>query len=157
MDRDLQAGDRFANAVFRDELRRLNSHLPKSRRTLKELLEDPAPSVASVSGHQIKMKREELEDLSRALAPDELARVKLPIILLRRRDLGTGAFTVLGDPFEEYVVMKITESFTGTYDQFRTQRGLTVTIYKPQVSLLVRRFHSLVAIGFGSGGINDAL
>lgn len=157
MDRDLPAGDRFANAVFRDQLRRLNSHLPKSRRTLKDLLEDPAPSVASVSGHPIKMKREELEDLSRALAPDELARVKLPMILLRRRDLGTGAYTILGDPFEEYVVMKITESFTGAYDQFRTQHGSIAAIYKPQVSLLLRRFHSLVTIGFGSSGINAAL
>ena len=154
MDRDFQAGDRFANALFRDELRRLNSHLPKSRRTLKDLLEDPAPSVASVSGHSIKMKREELEDLSRGLAPDELQKVKLPIILLRRRDLGTGAFTVLGDPFEEYVIMKITESFIGAYDQFRTQRGSVVAIYKPQVSLLLRRFHSLVTIGFGSSGVN---
>ena len=153
MDRDLQAGDRFANAVFRDELRSLNSHLPKSRRTLKDLLEDPAPSVASVSGHPIKMKREELEDLSRVIGPDDLGRVKLPIILVRRRDLGTGAFTVLGDPFEEYIVMKITESFTGAYDQFSTQRGSTFAIYKPQVSLLLRRFHSLVTIGFGSSGV----
>lgn len=154
MDRDLQGGDRFANAVFRDELRRLNSHLPKNRRTLKDLLEDPSPFVSSVSGHPIKMKRDELEDLSRAIAPDELARVKLPIILLRRRDLGIGAFTVLGDPFEEYVIMKITQSFTGEYEQFRTRRGSIVAIYKPQVSLLLRRFHSLVTIGFGSSGID---
>ncbi len=70
MAREFQERDRFVDAVFREELRRLNSHLPKQRRTLEDLLTDSSPVVPSISGHSIKMKKEELNDLSKSL-PEE--------------------------------------------------------------------------------------
>jgi fibrillarin-like rRNA methylase len=39
--------DPFEKDLLRDDMRRLNSHLSKSRRTLKELLNDPAPASSS--------------------------------------------------------------------------------------------------------------
>jgi uncharacterized protein (UPF0216 family) len=43
----MEQRDRFIDTLLRDDMRRLNSHLPKSRRTLKELLNDPAPASSS--------------------------------------------------------------------------------------------------------------
>jgi uncharacterized protein (UPF0216 family) len=101
------------------------------------------------------MKREELEELSHSLPAEAPRRIRLPIVFLRRRDLGTGAFTILGDPYEEYSILLLTTAFNGTFEDFRRQTHGAVTIYKPQVSLLLRRFHSLIAIGFGSAGLEQ--
>jgi uncharacterized protein (UPF0216 family) len=151
--REFQERDRFVDAVFREELKRLNSHLPKNRRTLEDLLADSSATVTSISGHLIRMKKEELNDLSRSLPAEAPRRIRLPIVLLRRRDLGTGAFTVLGDPYEEYSVLLVIGGYSGTFEEFRRQTSGTVTLYKPQVSQLLRRFHSLTVIGFGTSGL----
>jgi uncharacterized protein (UPF0216 family) len=153
--RESQERDRFVDAVLRGELKRLNSHLPKNRRTLEDLLADSSPTVSSISGHPIRMKKGELEELSQSLPAEAPGKIRLPIVLLRRRDLGTGAFTILGDPYEEYSILLLTNGFNGTFEDFRRQTYGTVTIYKPQVSQLLRRFHSLIAIGFGTAGLEQ--
>ena len=134
-------------------MRKLNSHLPKNRRTLKELLSDPAPRVPAASGDLIKMKKPELEELSRSLPAEANTRVRLPIVLLRRRDLGPGAFTIMGDRFEEYAMLLLAGSFRGSFEQFREQKSDPIVLFKPQISLLMRRFHSLLILGFGSSDI----
>lgn len=146
----MQERDRFADALLRDEMRRLNTHLPRNRRTLEELLADPSPSVESVSGHSIRMKKEQLEELSKSLPDDSAKRIRLPIIFLRRRDLGPGAYIVVGDPFEEYATRLLTRSFHGTFEEFKQQHQTVATIYRPEISLLLRRFHSLIVIGFAT-------
>jgi Protein of unknown function DUF61 len=131
-------------------MRKLNSHLPKERRTLEELLNDPAPRVPAASGDLIRMRKQELEELSRSLPREAGTRVKLPIVLLRRRDLGPGAFTVLGDRYEEYAMLLLAGSFEGSFEQFRGMRPDPVVIFKPEIGLLMRRFHSLLTLGFGT-------
>ncbi len=135
--------------MLRDEMRKLNHHLPKNRKTLKELLSEGMPNVLAVGGQPIQMRRNELEELSSSLPEDGKEKIRLPLVLLRRRELGPGAFTVLGDPYEEYAVMLLAESFKGTFEEFKRQRTDPVVFYKPQISALMRRFHSLVVIGFG--------
>jgi len=149
----MEQRDRFSDALFRDDMRKLNSHLPKNRRTLKELLNDPTPRVPAASGDLIKMKKPELEELSRSLPAEANTRVKLPIVLLRRGDLGPGAFTVMGDRYEEYAMLLLTESFKGSFEQFSEQKSDVIVLFKPQISLLMRRFHSLLILGFGSSDI----
>ncbi len=153
MNSDMEQRDRFSDALLRDDMRKLNSHLPKNRRTLKELLNDPTPRVPAASGDLIKMKKPELEELSRSLPAEANTRVKLPIVLLRRRDLGSGAFTVMGDRYEEYAMLLLTESFKGSFEQFSEQKSDVIVLFKPQISLLMRRFHSLLILGFGSSDI----
>jgi uncharacterized protein (UPF0216 family) len=149
----LEPRDRFVDALLRDDFRKLNSHLPKERRTLKELLSDPTPRVQAASGDFIRMKRNELEELSRSLPPEASARIKLPIVLLRRRDLGVGAFSIMGDMYEEYAMLILADAIHGSYDQYREQKHEVDILFKPQISSLMRRFHSLLVVGFGSSGI----
>lgn len=145
----MEGRDRFVDTMLREEMRRLNAHLPKNRRTVKDLLKEDSPSVLTVDGGKIVMKKSELEELAESL-PEEVAdRVKLPLVLLRRTELGPGAFTLLGDTAEEFGLSKITGGFTGTYEEFRNRQEKQSLFYKPQVSDLMRRFHSLLVIGFG--------
>src|SRR3989440_13077936 len=100
-------------------MRKLNSHLPKNRRTLKELLSDPAPKVPAASGDPIQMKKDELEELSRSLPAEANRRVKLPVVLLRRRDLGLGAYTVMGDKYAEGAMLLVAGSCSGRLQEYR--------------------------------------
>jgi len=77
------------------------------------------------------------------------------MILLRRADLGPGAYTVLGDPYEEYAVSILSTTSDVDFEDFKRQRTGPPTFYKPQVSQLLRKFHSLVTIGFGPTIITD--
>lgn len=146
----MEQRDRFSDALLRDDLRRLNSHLPKNRRTLGELLSDPAPRAQAASGDIIRMKKSELEEMSRSLPTEANARVRLPIVFLRRGDLGLGAFTVLGDRYEEYSMLLLASSFHGSFEQYKEQESNVAVLFKPQISSLMRRFHSLLVFGFGS-------
>ncbi|HEV2118866.1 MAG TPA: DUF61 family protein [Candidatus Bathyarchaeia archaeon] len=135
--------------MLQNELRRLNTHLPKNRKTIRELMTEDQPTVPTVGGEKLALKKSEVEDL-RAELPDELLdRVKLPIVLLRRRDLGAGAFTLLGDTYEEYALSKLLGENKGTLADFIRSRPSSLVFYKPHVSELMRRFHSLIIIGFG--------
>ena len=147
--------DRFTSALLKDDLRRLNSHLPKQRRTLAELLKEASPSVGSVSGDLIKMRKTELEELARSLPTTAPERIRLPLILLRRSDLGSGAYTVLGDPYEEYAVSILSRSSQSEFEEFKRRRTSPSIFYKPEISELLRKFHSLVTIGFGTSLASD--
>jgi uncharacterized protein (UPF0216 family) len=146
----MEQRDRFVDALLRDDLRKLNSHLPKNRRTLQELLSDPTPRVQAASGDVIRMKKNELEEMSRSLPSEAPTRVKLPIVLLRRGDLGLGAFTVMGDTYEEYAMLLLAGSVQGSFEQCKDQKPEVALLFKPQISSLMRRFHSLLILGFGS-------
>ncbi len=146
----MSESDRFLNAMLRDELRRLNTHLPKNRKSLTDLLEEAYPTVASVGGQEIRLRKNELKDIAASLPDEVKERIRLPLVLFRRKELGLGAYTVLGDRYEEYSVALLTGSFGGTFQEFREHGPDTAVFYKPQISELVRRFHSLVAIGFGA-------
>ena len=149
--------ERFTSALLKDDLRWLNSHLPKQRRTLAELLKAVAPSVNSVSGNQIKLKKNELEALARSLPAAAQEQIRLPFILLRRTDLGPGAYTVLGDPYEEYAVSMLSRLSDPDFEDFKRRRTSPSVFYKPEVSQLLRRFHSLVTIGFGTTITSDTV
>ena len=141
--------DGFFDVMLQNELRKLNTHLPKNRKTIRELLTENEPSVSTVGGEKAIMKRSEVEALSAEL-PDALRdRVRLPLVLLRRRELGRGAFTLLGDDYEEYALSKVLGEYNGTLAEFQRSRESPTVFYKPQVSELTRRFHSLIVVGFG--------
>jgi len=141
--------DGFFDVMLQNELRKLNTHLPKNRKTIRELLAEEQPSVSTVGGEKANMKKSEVEALSAGL-PDALRdKVRLPLVLLRRRELGPGAFTLLGDPYEEFAVSNMLGEYHGTLAEFQRSRQSATVFYKPQVSELTRRFHSLVVVGFG--------
>jgi len=141
--------DKIFDSILRDEVRRLNQHLPRKRRPLAELLRDDSPEVSSIDGRKIVMRKSELELLASFLTDDAIEKLQLPIVLIRRSEMGVGAFTVLsGDKLEMYAVARLLGSFEGSLEDYR--REVTdLVVYKPQISELIRRFHSLLVIGFG--------
>ena len=145
----MEGRDRIVDNVLKDEMRRLNTHLPKLRQTVRGLLAEESPSVPCTDGSRIVMKKEELKDLANSLPESLRDRVKLPLVMLRRMELGPGAFTLLGDSTEEFALSILTEGSPGSLEEFRKNQKSPTIFYKPQISELLRRFHSLIVIGFG--------
>ena len=140
--------ERTFDALLGRELRKLNNHLPKQRRTLKELLGETDPTLPTVDGSTIVLRREEIDQLATIVPPAYHELLKLPIIVLRRMELGKSVYTIAGDRVEEFTVKKILGKAEGEYHSMYLDEK-PLFLYRPDVSELLRRFHSLVVIGFG--------
>jgi uncharacterized protein (UPF0216 family) len=140
--------DRALNAVLGHELRKLNTHLPKQRRGLTELLKLKDPTVEATDGSAIALNRSDLEELARIVPAEYQDRLKLPIIIMRRMDLGRSIYTVSGERVEEFTVKKILGLTNDEYYQmYRNQEP--AYLYRPQVTELLRKFHTIFVIAFG--------
>jgi len=140
--------ERTFDSLLGRELRKLNTHLPKQRRTLKEFLSEAVPAVPAVDGSTIVLRKNEIEELARIVPREYHDSLRLPIIVLRRMELGKSVYTVSGDKVEEFTVKKILGKSASEYHKMYLDDE-PLFIYRPDVSELLRRFHSLVVIGFG--------
>ncbi len=141
--------DRILDVMLRNEMAKLNTHLPQNRKTIRELLAEESPSVLTVDGKKVVMKKTEIEAFAKNLVDSLWDQVRLPIVFVRHRELGSGAFKVLGDSREEYALSKILGIFEGSLNDFQRLKGSEVVFYRPQVSEFIRRFHSITVVGFG--------
>jgi uncharacterized protein (UPF0216 family) len=116
---------------------------------MADLLKEETPQVSSIDGKSIMMRREDLERLASLVSTDALEKIHLPIVFIRRSEMGRGAYTVLGDKPEAYAVARALGSFSGDLEEYRRQSGPELVVYKPEISELMRKYHSLIVIGFG--------
>ena len=151
----MEARDKFLDVMLREEMRKLNTHLPKKRRSLRELLDEDTPTVNAVDGRKIIMKRSEIEELGTVLPEEVRERVRLPLVFLRRTELGPGAYTLLGDSAEEFALSRIVKGYARDFEEFKRNKSDGTLFYKPEVSELMRRYHSLLVIGFGVSQKSD--
>ena len=140
--------DRAFDALIGREIRKLNTHLPKQRKSLSELLKTPDPTIESVDGASILLKTAELEELSRIVPEHYHSDLKLPFIVVRRMDLRKSVYAVSGERLEEFTVKKILGITNLDYREMYRDRD-QLYLYRPHVQDLLNRFHSLVVIGFG--------
>jgi uncharacterized protein (UPF0216 family) len=106
------------------------------------------PTIETVDGSSILLKSSELMELAQIVPKEYQDRVKLPFIVLRRMELGKSVYTVSGERVEEFTVKKILGMTDYNYrEMYRDKEQLF--LYRPHVTELLGRFHSLVVIGFG--------
>ena len=140
--------DRALDAVLTREIRKLNNHLPKHRRTMSELTKSTDPTVEAVDGTSILLRAVEMEELARIVPREYQDRLKLPIVILRRTELGKSTYTVSGEPIEQFTVKRILGATDADFHQMYKDRE-PFFLYRPQVVELLRKYHSLFVIGFG--------
>lgn len=141
--------DRAFETVLKHEIRKLNMHLPKNRRTVRDLLLDDTPSVSAVNGEPIIMRREEIVRLASQIPEHLHEKIRLPFVLLRRMDLGKSVFTVTGERIEEFTVRKVLGLTERDFKEYTMERQ-PFHLYRPQIGELMRRYHSLFVLAFGT-------
>lgn len=77
-------------------LQTLNRHLPKKRKTLRELLGEDKPGVAAMDGSTHVFDKKELEKLSSMLEDWEHDKLRLPIYLEMSSSMERGAIKISG-------------------------------------------------------------
>lgn len=142
-----RTSDRYWYTLLKEDIKRLNQHLPRNRKTLSELLHMEEPKVEAVDGSSIIMKKEELEDLSKIVPAKYHDRLTLPIVIVRRMELERGTFAVLGGRIETFAIKRTLKLTDLPFDQL-DQDTEFFYIYRPQVQELLRKFKSLIVIGF---------
>jgi uncharacterized protein (UPF0216 family) len=67
--------------LLKKQIMVLNRHLPRRRKTLKELLEEDRPHVLGNDGTRHRFKKKELEKIASFLSPDKWGQLKLPLYI----------------------------------------------------------------------------
>jgi len=132
--------------LLREELRIANKHLPVTRKTLRELLEEEFPHVVCRDGSLHFFRRSELVELSRYVPRERWDKLLLPIIIEVVSGEG-GLVGIVSDPHAAEVVSSILEL---------SSRERTVFLYKPQVYELRRRFSTVFQIALSYAGLGGS-
>jgi len=117
--------------VLKKLLAQMNSHIPKRRPRLSELLREPEPSFEGRDGVKYVVEREELEAIRRVLAVRGLGDVRLPILLMADPSMSQSAWRVEGR--EECAVMS---DVLGRGDEAVRER---LTLYAPHLAIIMRK------------------
>jgi len=143
------AVDRAFDAVIGHEIRRLNNHLPRQRKVLKDLLaQNNDSTIEAVDGTKLLLRRVELQAIARIVPMEYHEKLRIPFIILRRMDMGKSVYTVVGDQLEAFTIQKILGRTNNSFHEMHKHTE-QLFLYRPEVTELVRKFHSLIVIGFG--------
>ncbi|MCS7140000.1 MAG: DUF61 family protein [Candidatus Nezhaarchaeota archaeon] len=136
---------RFENILAR-EIERINDHLPKESKTLKELLSMEEPKVITRSGDVLIIDRSELELLAKLVPSNYHDKFKLPIIILRMIEMGEGVYLICGGELEVQAIRKV----LGDKEAVHYNDGKAF-LYKPYVAILRGKLRTTTVIGFAAG------
>ncbi|MHA1754031.1 MAG: DUF61 family protein [Candidatus Odinarchaeia archaeon] len=143
--------DKIIRAIWQKEIKTINNHLPKIKKSFKELLEAQSPFIPTRNGGKLYLNKSELIELSKLLNENEKNQLKLPIVFIRRFDLGTGVYSLSGGKNEIDLIRKILKTLN-----IESQISYANPyIYKPVLSLIKKRFRTIILIGFGGASITD--
>ncbi|MBS7287642.1 MAG: DUF61 family protein [Candidatus Freyarchaeota archaeon] len=137
--------ERFIKALWKSELQKLNDHLPKEYKTLAQLLGEDEPHVTTVGGDRIIISRKDLELVARLVPERHHDKLRLPLIFIRRIDMGEGVYTIGGGLLERLLVSSLLKENPVFLEK---EEEALEYIYRPQLWHLKKLVRSLVVVGF---------
>jgi uncharacterized protein (UPF0216 family) len=135
--------------MIEHDIETINDHLPLTRPSLKNLLELETPEYRTRTGEMSVFKQEEIVQLAKEVPIKFHDEVKLPIVILRRLDLGRGLYSVTGSKPELFLVWKIVGQVDLKWEKIAEWK-LKDRMYRPQVQILRRKLPSATCIGFAT-------
>ncbi|RDE15841.1 MAG: hypothetical protein C4K47_02325 [Candidatus Thorarchaeota archaeon] len=130
------------------EIDEANNHLPSSTIKLSELIVSHSPSFVTRNGESSSFRKEEIEMLSKEVPAEYQSELRLPIVILRRLDLGPGIFTIAGGRVESFLIRRMVVGHVDLpWTTIKTWKPID-TLARPEVQLLRRKMPSTTCIGF---------
>ena len=140
--------DKLSN-FLKHEIDSINSHLPKKRVSLSVALKGYNVYVSN-DNIQLYIDKKEI-DLILSICPSEKEKdVLLPILIIRRRDLGLGTYVISGELIDQFLILKVLDKFEGSWVEFIEiphPKHLTF-LYKPDLITLRKMLPTSTVIGF---------
>lgn len=134
--------DNIIELLLREELRVANKHLPSSRKSLRELLEEEYPHVLCRDGTPHFFRRRELEAISRLIEREKWEALLLPIIITVMPE----SKIFMGVVEDEYAVEVISKILGLEY------RGSKLFLYKPQLYELRKAYSTIFQLAISYTG-----
>lgn len=88
--------DNFEKRISIKFLQTLNRHLPKRRKTLKELIEEDKPSIKNMDGSTHSFDKKELKKVASMIPEWEHDKLRLPIYLEMSSSMERGTIKITG-------------------------------------------------------------
>jgi len=140
--------DKLSN-FLKHEIDSINLHLPKKRVPLS-LANKGYNVYVSRDNSQLHINKKEI-DLLLSICPTKKENdVLLPFLIIRRRDLGRGTYSISGELIDQFLVLKALDKFEGTWIEFIKKplpKHLTF-LYKPDLITLRKILPTSTVIGF---------
>lgn len=131
-----------------NQIENLNLHLPKKRISLHAAIENEIKKYIAKDGTELVIDPKEIALLKEICPKSKLEAVFLPIIIIRRRDLGQGVFTVAGEIIEEYLIAKVIGLYEKEWDEYLKERKKDLYLYKPHIIEIRKKLRTATVIGF---------
>ncbi len=131
------------------EIDSVNNHLPKNRVTL-QMAEQGHLNYFNRVDDQLYINKEEVQTLLELCPKEKYKDVYLPILIIRRRDLGRGTFVISGELIEQFLVCKAINKYKESWENFKSEDhspSLTY-LYKPDLIELRKVLPTSTVIGF---------
>ena len=122
--------DRAFENCLTGDMKTLNAHLPRRRKTLSELLEEERPHVECGDGSTHVFRKKELEYLAQVVDNEDRETLLLPIVIAVGS--GEGRLVVRSKTGTEAKI------FSRILEMPITCRSDMITIFKPQLQVLRR-------------------
>ncbi len=122
--------DRAFENCLTGDMKTLNAHLPRRRKTLSELLEEERPHVECGDGSTHVFRKKELEYLAQMVDNEDKETLLLPIVIAVGS--GEGRLVVRSKTGTEAKI------FSRILEMPITCRSDMITIFKPQLQVLRR-------------------
>jgi len=134
--------------ILKFEIENINNHLPKKRLSLVKAIEGQSNYI-SKDNTPLYIDKEEVKLLASLCPKEKIPSVFLPIIILRRRDLGEGVFVVGGELIDKYLVFKTIDKWQGDWKEFLAKHTeKEVYLYRPDILSVRKKLPTCTAIGF---------
>lgn len=128
------------------EIDTINDHLPKASKSLESVLQSEDYTYICKDGSSSEMKIQELKRIASVIPKAEHKNVKVPIVILRRRDLGKGAYTIGGTLQNLFVIKRIIGLIDMEWYAFKSSNP-SFTIYRPMLQEIRKQLPTTTAIG----------
>ncbi|ADP77729.1 Protein of unknown function DUF61 [Methanothermus fervidus DSM 2088] len=133
--------------ILKKEILSLNRHVPKRRKTLKELLEEKKPHVIGLNGKRHRFKKNELKLIASILSPEEYEKIKLPIYL----EMGTSTSGIrIRGKLESRVILYVLGK-EKEIDELKNKNE--IYIYKPELRIVRQKLPTTTQYIFVTKGV----
>jgi uncharacterized protein (UPF0216 family) len=137
---------KFIDKMIEHDIDTLNDHLPESRVPLSELVGVESPQFKTRIGEVSVFRVEEIEELALEVPKKFHEEIRLPIVVLRRLDYGTGIYTVAGSKAELFLVHRIIGYVDLGWGDFVLWKPVE-KLARPEIQILRRKLPSTSMIG----------
>ncbi|NPD87551.1 MAG: DUF61 family protein [Asgard group archaeon] len=131
------------------EIDSVNNHLPKKRITLL-MAEQGNLYYVNREDAQLYINKKEIQILLELCPKEKHKDVYLPILIIRRRDLGRGTYIISGELIEQFLVSKAINKYKESWENFNNEdhSPSLVYLYKPDLIELRKVLPTSTVIGF---------